>query len=73
MKRVTDQTMNGPLNKRHTNIVPKGLRTYQIREMRCWILIPKDATEKQAKEHARAYVEKYNQDLAKSIRKVIIT
>jgi len=73
LKNKTDQSVNGPLNKRHTNIVPKTMRTHYIKELKCWIFVPKDATPQEAKIRERKYIERYNLDLLNSMTKIPLT
>jgi hypothetical protein len=61
----TNQTVNGPLNKRHTNIVPNGMRTHYIPELKGWIFVDKDLAKSSAKDIERKYLERYRAGLSR--------
>jgi hypothetical protein len=67
-KNKTDQTINGPLNKRHTNIVPKGYRSHYIEGIRAYILVSKEATSEAIMAQVEAFTSRYRKDLSGTMR-----
>jgi hypothetical protein len=60
---------NGELIKRQHEIIPKGKRPHWVKELKCWLLLDKKLTKKQAKVKENRFVERYREDEWRAIFK----
>jgi hypothetical protein len=55
----TDQTTNGTLHKRQSQVVPKGQRMHYIEELRLYIIVSKKLSDRAVKVRERKLIERY--------------
>jgi hypothetical protein len=62
---------NGPLHNRQAEVIPKGKRLHWCEVVRCWILVDKSLTKREAKAKEHAFTERYQEDEWKFVFKYI--